>query len=333
MEIERSGTADTTDTGEHFFGALVREPPGSNQISAQRIADLTSQIEFLDREIVRYRELLEHQRIRFATNIADVQLASDTSLDELRRHSRSETQALHDSYRAAMTAQQVEFDQLLSNERSASAAELAELQQRQQETLERVHARNADALEANRQQTADEASESHQRVRHALESELAQATMTIQRLESELVAQVELSDRAGADAAKAAQKTAALQRQIDRIEDQHRLRLDEAEKQVAAATERLNAERRRSAATLAELLERSASIAAETDKARTQFEARLEAKQAETEQALSQAVHRAQADYRDLAAAADERAALAIARESELEDAIAQLRNQLTNRA
>jgi hypothetical protein len=317
-----SNTTDARDTGEHFLGALDNEPDGRAQISARRLADLAVQIDFLDREIARYRELVEHERIRHSTELADRQLEADTKLDEIRREERHQTQALHDSYRALLSERQVEFEQGLSAASAANAAELIDERQRHQEILEHTHTRRDVVLEASRRQTIDEINESHQRARQALETELTQASSAIDRLQAEVKSQLQRADQAEAKAASAHAQLSALKRQVSRLESQQQLRSEEADKQVASATSRLDAERQRSAATLAELLERSASIAAEADKARSDFAA----EHARAEHAAATADQRARAEYQALADAADDRAGRAIKRETELEALIAELR-------
>jgi len=324
---DRSAETDARDTGEHFFGSLVNEQPVPTRASAQRAADLAAQIEFLDREVSRYRDLLATERIKHSTGLADLQLASDTRLDALQQEQRKQTQALHDSYRALLNNRQVEFDQALSEATNGRATELADELGRQRESLDRAQARREIVLGANHQQTVDEMHEAHTRAVQEIKRDLSHATSTIERLQSELATQAERADNAEQDLAGSVQQVADLERKIQLIATQARFRVDEAEKQATAATDRLNAERRRSSATLAELLERSASIAAEADKARSE----LAAKQVQVEHAAAKAVQRAQADYRQLATAADEQVARAIARETELEDAIAQLRARLHN--
>jgi len=324
---DRSAETDARDTGEHFFGSLVNEQPVPTRASAQRAADLAAQIEFLDREVSRYRDLLATERIKHSTGLADLQLASDTRLDALQQEQRKQTQALHDSYRTLLNNRQVEFDQALSEATNGRATELADELGRQRESLDRAQARREIVLGANHQQTVDEMHEAHTRAVQEIKRDLSHATSTIERLQSELATQVERADNAEQDLARSVQQVADLERKIQLIATQARFRVDEAEKQATAATDRLNAERQRSSATLAELLERSASIAAEADKARSE----LAAKQVQVEHAVAKAVQRAQADYRQLATAADEQVARAIARETELEDAIAQLRARLHN--
>lgn len=322
MDRNWSNTTDTRDTGEHLVGALDNEPAGLAETSARRLADLAVQIDFLDREIVRYRELLEHERIRHSTGLADRQLQADIKLDEIRREERHQTQALHVSYRALLSERQVEFEQRLSAASAVNAAELIDERRRHQEILERANARRDVLLKAGRRQTIDEIKESHQRARQVLKTELAQASSAIDRLQAEINSQVQRADQAEAKAANAHAQSSALKRQVSRLEGQQQLRSEEADKQVANATSRLDAERQRSAARLAELLEHSASIAAEADEARSNFVT----EHARAERAAATADQRARAEYQALADAADDRTGRAIKRETELEARIAELR-------
>jgi hypothetical protein len=325
LESERLNVTDSRDTGEHFLGPLTDQPGSGAQVSARRVADLSTQLRFLDREIGRYRDLLEQERIRHATEMANLQLESDTRLDEMRREERARSTALHDSYRALLSERQIEFEQSLSEAAATNAAELANERNRYHQTLKRDRNRRDALLESIRKQTLDEADELYHSERQALASELLQSTATNERLQVELEAQIARADRAESRAAQAEIRLSAVDRTLDRSEARSQLRIDEAERQLVAAADRLEWERQRSAATLAELLERSASIAAEADKARSD----LAALQAKAEHAAASAQQLAKAEYQSLVAAADERASRALQRESDLEAAIAELRAQL----
>ena len=317
---------DERDTGEHFIGPIGDESELNVQISARRVADLASQIEFLDREIARYRELLETERIRHATEIADLQLKTDTEIDQLRREERLETQALHDSYRTLMNERQIEHEQALSKAAASSAAAVGNERERYDQLLARERSRRDVLLEAGRNQAVEELSESHQQSRQGLVNELLQAATTIERLEHDL-----LSARARAVAAEqrfaeAREQAVTAQSQLDAIEQQQAAEIHDLRAQLDTAHQRTDAERKRSAATLAELLERSASIAAEADRVRSE----LAAERAKAAHVLATAEQRASEDYHALATAADERAANGLAREIELEGVIADLRARLT---
>jgi hypothetical protein len=322
LDRDRSNSTDALDTGEHVTGALDNEHDGLAQISASRLTDLAVQIDFLDREVTRYRGLVEHERIRHSTELADLQLDADTKLDEMRSEERQHSQSLHDSYRSLLSERQVEFEQLLSAASAANATDLTDERHRHYEILEHEHTRRDVMLEASRKQTVDEINELDQRARQTLETELAQASSAIDRLQAEVNSQLQRADQAEAKAANAHALTSALKRQVDRLESQQQLRSDEADKHVATATNRLLAERQRSAASLADLLEHSASIAAEADKARSDFAA----EHARAEQVAVSADHQARVRYQALADAADDRATRAIQRETELEALIAELR-------
>jgi hypothetical protein len=322
LDRNRSDSTDAQDNGEHVIGALDNEHDGLAQISARRLADLAVQIDFLDREVARYRGLVEHERIRSSTDLADLQLEADTKLDEMRSQERRQSEALHDSYRALLSERQVEFEQSLLAASAANATELTDERQRHHEILEHEHSRRDALLETSRKQTIDEINESHQRARQTIETELAQASSAIDRLQAEADSQLQRADQAEAKAASAQAQLSALKRQVDRLESQQQLRSDEADKHVAVATNRLHGERQRSAAMLADLLEHSASIAAEADKARSDFAA----EHARAEQVALSADQQARVRYQALADAADDRAGRAIHRETELEALIAELR-------
>lgn len=316
---------DSGETSEHFLGPLTGEPGSGAHISASRVEDLSTQLDFLNREISRYRDLVEQERILHATEVANLQLESDTRLDELRREERARSADLHDSYRALLSERQIEFEQSYSEAAAAAATELANERVRHRQTLRRNRDRRHALLEATRKQAVDEADESHHSERQALASELVQVTAANERLQMQLEAQTTRADQAESRAAAAETRLSWVERNIDRSETRNQSRIDEAERQLAAAATRLESERQRSAATLAELLERSASIAAEADKARSDFAAHY----AKTEHAVASAQRLAKAEHQSLTKAADERASHALQRESDLEAAIAELRAQL----
>jgi hypothetical protein len=320
--------AEPRDPGEAPFASHVRDPGPGPEISNHRLEDLTSQIDFLDREVIRYRELLEQERIRQSTKLADQQLLADTQLDELRRAERRQAQTLHDSYRSLLSERQVEFEQTLSKAAAETAAELAEERRRYEEMLGEERSRSEVMAEANRQQVIDELNESHQRSRKSLLLELSQATEAGERLQDEVGEYIERSSQAEIRVHDSQVEVTALKHRLETIDQQHRSRLEELEKQLKMSTRRVEAERKRLAATLAELLERSASIAAEADKTRSDFGAA----QADAERSALATRDSAKDEYEALIEAADDRASRALVRESELEAVIAELRDLLSRK-
>lgn len=318
--------ADPSDTGEAPFASLVRNPGPNPEISNHRLEDLTSRIDFLDREVVRYGELLERERIRRSTQLADQQLLADTKLDELRRAERRQAQTLHDSYRALLSERQVEFEQTLSKTSAETAAELAEERHRYEEMLSQERSRNEIMAKANRQQLIDELNESHHRSQQNLLIELSQATETVERLQGDVNEFVERSSQAETRVHDYQVEIKALKHHLATVEQQHRSKLEEVEKQLDMANRRAQAERKRSAATLTELLERSASIAAETDNARADFAAT----QANAERSAAAERNSAKREYAALLEAVDDRAGRALVREGELEAVITELRDRLS---
>jgi len=325
---EPESMTNAPDTGEHFLGPLEADDESAAQSTARRVADLSTQIDFLDREIARYRELLERERIRHSTEFANLQLETDHRLDEIRRNERLQTQNLHDSYRKLLSERQVEFEAAISEAAAASAAELSEERRRYEETLSHERTRREAQIEASRQQVVDELSAAHKRSNHSLQSELRQATSTIARLESELAEYVERARLAEIQVHNDAVLIERLEQRVDIAEAHQRKASADVEARLELAERRLEAERRRSAATLAELLERSASVAAEADQARSNYAA----EQVKTAHAAASARVRAEADYASLSEAADERAARALVREGDLEAVIAELRAHLNRK-
>jgi len=316
---------DTRDTGEHFLAPAWAEDDKEAKSSARRIADLTAQVNFLDKEIARYREVLEHDRIRSATEIGEVKLAADTRFDNLRREERRQSQALHDSYRSLLNERQMEFEAALSKSAAENAAALAAERSRFEEALAHEKVRREEALDAGRRQTIEEVNSSHHRARRSQQSELRQALATVARLEGELAEYAESTQQTTRKLHEAELARAEAEKKAATADAERRSRLEEMEARSAQTTRRTESERQRAAATMSELLERSASLAAEADAAR----AKLIAEQTKVRQAAEAARKTADAEYAALAQAADERATQALARETELEAVIAELREQL----
>jgi len=317
---------DSRTTGEHFFGNLASQPvPLSAEGASRRIADLEAQMEFLDREIARYRSLIESERIKHSTEMANHQLQSDTRLDNLRREQRGEIHLLHESYRSKLSNRQVESEERLSKAAAEAAKDLAAERERHESILETERNRRAAQLEAARDLAVEEATEEQRRSNRRLSNELKQARATIERLEGEIHEMVEKATTATMAIHHSELAAANMERRIEEAHEQHQRELAEIETQRTGALDRLEAERKRSAATLAELLERSAAVATEADQTR----ADLVAEQARTEQLTRNALQQARSEYETLLQAADERATRALQRESELESAIARLRQQL----
>lgn len=141
---------DDRDTGEHFFDVLPDQVKGEVRVSASRIAYLTAQIDFLDREVARYRQIVETERIRYATEITELELAADCRSDDEARRFRAQTKTLHDSYRSRLGAQQIEHDEALSASVAAHHRELEAERKRYEDTAARTLPRLADAYATNR---------------------------------------------------------------------------------------------------------------------------------------------------------------------------------------
>lgn len=316
---------DASNSDEQFLAPAWAEADGEDKSSARRIADLSAQISFLDQETARYRELLENDRIRNATKIGELQLAADTRFDNMRREERNRSQALHDSYRSLLNERQMEFEAALSKASTESAAALAEERRRSEEILASEKARREEALEAIRRQTIEEVNATHHRARRSLQTELKQALATIERLKAELATQAVQIEQSSTELQQAQSALTEAENRVSMLQDDKRIRTEEVETRLERAAHKVESERQRAAATMSELLERSATLAAEADEMR----ARFHAEQAVAEKAALEARRKADEQYTALADAADERATQALAREAELEDVIAELRKQL----
>lgn len=309
---------DDRDTGEHFIGSLVERPEGEVQVSARRIADLATQIDFLDLEVSRYRQMLEAERISHATELGEIQLDADTRLDEERRKFRNQAKTIHDSYRALLADQQIEFERVLSEATASHERVLIAERSRYESIVDEQRSRHESVLDSSRRQSIDEVTSSREQADKRLASELTQSTNAVRRLQAEVDSYAQRASSAEDTAHDRQREITALQRRLNALSVEQTTRLDDAQKQLTTAHHRIEAERRRAAATLAELLNRSASIAAEADKARSD----AAAAKAMAKHAAATAHERAQAEYADLASAASRR-------EAELERVIAELRAEL----
>lgn len=285
----------------------------------RRVDDLVDQIRFLDQEVARYRELVESERIHHARELNDQQLAADARLDQHRRDARRQTKSLHDSYRLLLSERQVELDQALSNAAGEHANQLDDERARHQEILDQERTRRDHLLASSRQQAIDELTDAYERSERELRAELAQAHRSRKRLQGELNAANERAHRAEDLADELRDQLAQAIHRADTSDTTLARKMAEAESRVTSAERRLESERQRSASTLIEVLERSAALAADADRARSEFAAEL----ARTKHLAERGPNRA---------ALDELAAKALQREAELEALIAELRSQIQPR-
>ena len=297
----------------------------SEEAYQRRIADVEAQMQFLEGEAKRYRDTIERERIAHATELAELRLQLDTQHDELERTRRGSTNKLHDSYRQLLSEQQIEFDKERAILQHDAAAALTVERERSDQQLRTERTRREVALQAAERQVRDELTRAHERDAQTLRAELAQANATIRRLKGEI-------DKVAPHFSDAVDRAAAMKRELDNVERRHRLereqarsQLAEANRRVGEAERRLTVERNRMAATLSELLERSATIAAESDRANAAFEDQLSVMETSSASELTQV----RAEYARLAEAADHRAQVALRREAELERVIAELRAEL----
>ena len=317
--LSKAPRIDLTDNG--FDAAAIIATPSENGLK-RRIEDLAVQIDFLESEVVRYRTALENERLRHAQQLADSGLELDRRSDILRRSEREHTAKLHESYRKLLAERQIELEEAISHAAAGHALELQAERERHTEIVVELRRRAHRQLEAGQAQTIDELNAGFKTERDELIRDLEQARSTISRLTE----QIEVV-RAEAAAAKAAHKdqtllVATLERRLDVVDGQHRAQTEDLQRQVAIAEARIQAERQRAAATVAEVLEHSASIAAEADIVRTESASLI----ARAEDAAANARRQARFEYEVLAEEADERAYRASIREAELEATIARLR-------
>jgi hypothetical protein len=291
----------------------------------RRIVDVEAQMQFLEGEAKRYRDAIERERIAHATELAELRLQLDTQHDELERTRRGSTNKLHDSYRQLLSEQQIEFDKERAILQHDAAAALTVERERSDQQLRTERTRREVTLQATERQVRDELTREHERNAQTLRAELAQANATIRRLKGEI-------DKVAPHFSDAVDRAAATKRELDNVERRHRLereqarsQLAEANRRVGEAERRLTVERNRMAATLSELLERSATIAAESDRANAAFEDQLSVMETSSASEVTQV----RAEYARLAEAADHRAQIALQREAELEGVIAELRAEL----
>lgn len=329
-----------------------------------RVDDLLAQIAYLEQEVLQGRELLEQERLRHATQIANRKLGHDTELDELRREELARTQKVHESYRALLNERQLEFEHGLSTAAAEAAALLEAEQQRHVEMLKQERSRKQQHEDAEYRRSVSELVEQHDRSTQDLRNELLQASSSISRLEAALAKATERAETAESKNGDLAMRLGAAERRLEQVTDVADHRQDaqraELEQRVELAEQRLTDERRRAAATLAEVLEQSAALAAETDslrssldaaaernnqrtteeveQVRTDFAAHSEAAQRDfdaersrLEQAAAMAKQESDDAYRKLSIAADEQTAVFLQRESELEALIVELRRRVVS--
>lgn len=265
--------ADDGDAAEGFLDAPSERPHREVRVSAGRLADLSTQIEFLDGEVARYRQLVETERIRHATEITELELAADSRIDDQARRFRLQTKTLHDAYRSQLAAQQIEHEEALSAQVAEHAELLAAERRRYEEMSTRQRTRHETLLESARRQSMDQFRSSSNETDVLRSKELAQAKETIDRLRREVDSASKRLRRSEDFAEAHRRENRLLHKRVETLTADFRARLDDSTAQLTAARNRLEIERRRSAATLAELLERSAAIAAEADLLRARLAA------------------------------------------------------------
>lgn len=261
---------DDRDTGEHFLDLLAERPPTGLHVSASRVADLATQIEFLEREGVRYRRLIEAERIRHATELADLQLDADSRVDDERRKARTEREALLEAQHRRLATLQIEHETALSALLTAHADALATERRRYESMSAEQRSRHDALVEAARRQVADDLDAAHAELQKRQTAELQRLERSVAALETERTELSALALRNERRLGTLERENEELRRQLAAESSNRRSRIDRAERRAESAERRLETERRKSSATLAELLERSASIANEADRLRSE---------------------------------------------------------------
>lgn len=331
-------------------------------VESGRVDDLLAQIAYLEQEVLQGRELFEQERLRHATQIANLRLETDTELDVLRREELTRTQNVHESYRALLNERQLEYEHGLTTASAEAAARLESEQQRHEEMLKQERSRRQQQDDAEYRRSVTELVEQHDRSTQDLQNELVQAASSISRLEAALTETTEWAKTAESKRGDLAMRLSAAERRLEQVtgaaDQRHDAQHAELEQRADLAEQRLTDERRRAAATLAEVLEQSAALAAETDSLRSSLSAAAERSSQRTNEEIEQvrndfeelseaaqrdfgaerwrleqaaAIAKQESDeaYRALSIAADEQTAVFLQRESELEALIAELRRHV----
>jgi len=309
--------------------ADIRWVDSTTSAYPERIEDLQTQVDYLDQQIRHYRAANENERIKHATEIANLHLEIDARADAVSREHFEQSQELHDSYRALLSERELQYE----NELARVSAEIAKVRDaeraRHSEHTREIEKRHASQEDAHYRRRLNEVSEQHQRETHDLKTELKQARITLERLQTQLekvTARADASEKAaGEHQVRARALEQRLAQQAEATTGAYTARIKDLERRAQAAESHLAEERARSAATISEILGKSASLAAEVDQSRSDFDDDRE----RLELATAIAEQHAKEQYDELLRAADDRALEGLNREAELEARIAELRRQL----
>jgi len=328
-------------TPESFFGSLVLEPElgveardahaGETQARdteyalQRRVEDLSAQIEFLDSETARYRESLEAERVRHAKELLDLTHQTDRLVDDARRNERQRVDEVHDSYRSQLVDRQMELEATITDLNAQHVRELHAERERHKDIIADQRMRLEHTSSTAAEQLTEELTDAHRLQLDALTTEVEQLSSTVDRLQRlKADHEVRLAD-VDIEKLRETRRAQEAERRITVLEQQYQVQLDDLQAQVAKAEERVSAERRRAAATVAEVLEHSASIATETDTVRSEAAEHM----ARADSFAASVRKQARFEYDVLAEESDERAYRASVREAELEDIVTSLRAQL----
>lgn len=282
--------------------------------------DLAAENQFLRSEVERYQTSLDGERVDHATALAGARLENQDELDRTHREHRVTLNQLAQTNRNLLTAQRNEAESMMAALEAQHQASLDEAHTAYEERLRLARAHLSEQLATSHDRVVAETAEEHEAQLEALVEQLDVAHLeqrrTQERLDGLLKDQQEIDRR-----------SEQLKRTLDhttrgQVEERRRLenRNTQLEELVTKSEERLAQERRRTSEVVRNLLQESATSAAEADWARKHMIEGQRTNDTDHQQEIATLVADAQAYERATAQ-----------REYELEATIASLRARIAS--
>ena len=275
------GRAEQPDTDLTSGEAQLRRRTTVNESAAagQRVCDndLGPENELLRSEVERYQNLLDGERVAHATALAQSRLENLEQIDQLDREHRTALDRLSRSNRSMLAEQRAGFEAAATQREADHQRELDEAHREYEQRLQTARQHFDERLAAAGTRAGQLQASTHDDELHSVTERLDEARRQARELRGRLdrvVAENTRLEHAGDEAARDLERA-----QREHAESERRLgeRIDTLESRLEEARARAADERRRTGRVVRDVLEESAAVAAEAERARHDLLAEREA--------------------------------------------------------
>ncbi|MEM7094331.1 MAG: hypothetical protein AAF567_15120 [Actinomycetota bacterium] len=261
LEFELATTSDQLERFRRRFEESEQAPSANAESLAEQNA-------FLEDEVERYQRSLDSERVDHAKAVAQARLENQEELDQLHRDHRQTLAELAQSNRSLLTQQRAEGERVMASLEAEHQQALDQLHRTYEERISQAKSHHRQQREQAEARVLADLEEGHQRALETLRRQLDTAVdeqATLRERVRDAARDEEAANRR-ADQARTDVDAAWRRSSDERRRLEHRV--TELESLLARSEERLSEERRRTNEVIRNLLQESATTAAQAEWAR-----------------------------------------------------------------